>query len=1161
LKYLLSVLLLLCALGLSSTKADQIIYDDALQNGWANWSYSTTCDFNNGSPLHGGTKSLAVTITDAWGALSLWHGNFDSTPYSDITFWIHGGTSGGQQLQIYGELNGVSQPAVSLPLPTAGTWQQVTVSLASMGVANKPNFSRFSIQDRTGAAKPTFYLDDMKLVTAVTPPAITLTSPADGAFYTPPATVSLAATVTANGHTINKVGFYNDSTLLAEDTTSPYTATWSGVGVGNYSVIARVTYDGGTALDSAPANIIVATNSPVTVTVDAQLNRHAINPLIYGVAFATTTQLSDLNAPLNRSGGNAETRYNWQLDCHNHANDWYYISLADGSGTPGEAADNFVTSSRSSGAEPMLTIPMIGSAPKLGSGRTKLASYSVKKYGPQTGTEPGWPDNGNGISTTNVIPVITWNDINDANFVTNSAFAQAWLTHLTNRWGVSTNGGVRYYFMDNEHSIWHQTHRDVHHDGASRAEIRDKFFDYAGKVKAADPNAIVLGPEEFGWSGYFNSGADLQYYDTYGYGSTPPDRGTNGNMDYVCWLLNEFHKRDTNTHQRLLDYFTLHRYTEDSNVGGGDVSTDTQLKRNRWTRSFWDTNYVDESWIQWQTDNKVMLIPRMKNWVATYYPGTKIGITEYNWGAESHINGATTQGDILGIFGREGLDLATRWTTPDSSTPTYKAMKIWRNYDGNKSTFGDTSVNAAGPNPDYVSAYAAIRSSDGAMTIMMINKQLWAIVLPTINLANFYPAGTAQVWQLTSGNSITRLSDLTLMGTTITNILQPQSITLYVVPAAVLAGPASNPSPASGAVNVAVNSSLSWTGGTNATSHRLYMGVSSNAVATATTNSPEFKGSLAVTNYTPATLAYGTSYYWRVDEMAGAYATTGAVWTFTAPLLAAPASNPNPSNGAANVPVSTSISWTPGTNATSHRVYLGTSSSAVANATTNSPEFKGNPPGPSYTPATLAYTTTYYWRVDEMAGAYATTGAVWSFTTPVLAGVASGPNPANGASGVPVSASLTWTAGANTTSHQLYFGANSNAVANATSNAPEFKGTLAGASFAPGVLAASGRFYWRVDEVAGAYVTAGPVWTFATVVSGTNSFPLGGGLGTGDTFVVSFPSQVGQTYRVERSESLSPASWSPVADNVPGTDAPIQISDSDVSLQAQRFYLVIILPP
>jgi len=398
-------------------------------------------------------------------------------------------------------------------------------------------------------------------------------------------------------------------------------------------------------------------------------------------------------------------------------------------------------------------------------------------------------------------------------------------------------------------------------------------------------------------------------------------------------------------------------------VGGTDVSTATQLKRNRWTRSFWDTNYVDESWIGSQADNKVMLIPRMKGWVASYYPGTKIGITEYNWGAEDHINGATTQADILGIFGREGLDLATRWTTPASSTPTYKAMKFYRNYDGNKSGFGDTSISATGPNPDNVSTFAAVRSSDGALTVMVINKQLTSGAITTVNLAHFLPAGTAQVWQLTSANAITRLSDLSFGGSSFTSTVPVQSITLFVLPAVIVAGPASNPNPASGATGVATNASLNWAAGTNATLHRLYLGVSSNAVV------------------------------------------------------------------------------------------------------------------------------------------------------------------------------------------------------NATTNAPEFKGGLAGASFAPGRLASSGRFYWRVDELAGANVTTGPVWTFATAVNGTNSFPLGGALASGDMFVLSFPSQVGQTYRVERSASLSPPAWSPVADNVPGTDAPIQISEPDVSHQEQRFYRVVLLSP
>src|SRR5262249_17984747 len=143
-----------------------------------------------------------------------------------------------------------------------------------------------------------------------------------------------------------------------------------------------------------------------------------------------------------------------------------------------------------------------------------------------------------------------------------------------------------------------------------------------------------------------------------------------------------------------------------------------QQKRNRSTRSLWDPAYVDESWI----GDTVKLIPRLRAWVNTYYPGTAIGVTEYNWGAEGHINGATAQADILGIFGREGLDAAARWTTPASNTPTYKAIRMFRNYDGNHSTFGDVSVGAVAPNPDLIAAFAAQRSTDGALTVMIISK-------------------------------------------------------------------------------------------------------------------------------------------------------------------------------------------------------------------------------------------------------------------------------------------------------------------------------------------------------------------------------------------------------------------------------------------------------
>jgi hypothetical protein len=677
-------------------QTDQPIYTDSLQNNWQAWGWATAINYNNTSPVHSGAGSISFQINSTptnWDAIYIHHDAFDASPYTNITFWVNGGPTGGQQFQVRALLGTTAQTGVAVGPLVANSWQQITIPLTALNAANQPNVTGFWFIDALGLPQPVFYLDDITLVANSTPPV---------------------------------------------------------------------------------------TNSTVSITVDAALKRHSINPFIYGVAFATSNQLADLNSPLNRSGGNTETRYNWQINAHNHAGDWYFESLDDGSPTPGAAADSFVADSKNGGAQPLLTISMIGFAPKLGSGRARLCSYATTNYGPQTDTDYQYFSvAGNGVGTNSVTHtnwLITSNNVLDANFPTNSTFQQAWLRHLTNLWGNSTNGGVRYYLMDNEHSIWHSTHRDVHPVGTTMQEIRDKFFDYAGMVKSNDPNAIVLAPEEWGWSGYFYSGYDQQYGGIHGWSSLP-DRNANGGWDYMPWLLDQFRQRANTNGQRLLDYFTLHCYPQ-GGESGNDVSSSTQLLRNKSTRSLWDTNYVDASWI----NNIVMLIPRMKGWVASYYPGTKTGVTEYNWGAESHINGATAQADILGIFGREGLDLATRWTTPDASTPTYKAMKMYRNYDGNKSTFGDTSVNATVPNPDNVSAFAAVRSADNALTVMVINKQSTATATVNLALANFVNVGAAQVWQLTAANVITRLSDLTFNGTALTNTVPAQSITLFVLP-------------------------------------------------------------------------------------------------------------------------------------------------------------------------------------------------------------------------------------------------------------------------------------------------------------------------------------------------------------------------------------------
>ena len=515
----------------------------------------------------------------------------------------------------------------------------------------------------------------------------------------------------------------------------------------------------------------------VTLTIDAAANRHAINPLIYGVAFASETQLTELNAPLNRQGGNAASRYNWEQNASNRAADWYFESIAETSAAPGESADTFVDRARAAGAQPIVTIPMLPWVARLGANRGKRASFSIAKYGAQTGNDSQWfPDAGNGIWTSG--GRVVGNDPADANVFVNTSFQQAWVQHIVGRLGGANGGGLRYYALDNEPSLWHETHRDVHPAGATMDEVRQRLIDYSQAIKAIDPGVVTIGPEEWGWSGYLFSGYDQQWGNTHGWTGLP-DRAAHGGWDYLPWLLDQLRTYNNATGARVLDIVSVHYYPQGGEFSSSTTST-MQLRRNRSTRSLWDPNYVDETWI----NDRVQLIPRLRNWVASYYgAGTPIAITEYNWGAEPHISGAIAQADVLGIFGREGLDMAARWTTPDPSTPTFKAMKLYRNYDGNRSTFGDVSVKATGGNPDNVAVFAATRTNDGALTVMVLNKYLSGTTPVTLNLAGFQHNGTATVWQLTSANTISALGVQQFTGNSLVASLPQQSVTLFVFPA------------------------------------------------------------------------------------------------------------------------------------------------------------------------------------------------------------------------------------------------------------------------------------------------------------------------------------------------------------------------------------------
>ena len=548
----------------------------------------------------------------------------------------------------------------------------------------------------------------------------------------------------------------------------------------------------------------LAQNATTSVSVDANANRHPINPNIYGIAYGDAHDVAALNAPLNRWGGNSTTRYNWQVDAHSAAADWYFETYSDSSGTPGASADNFVTITRAAnnGAEPMFTIPMIDYLAKLGLGRSTLAGFSVGKYGAQTATDPWNPDAGNGVSAATGRN-LTGNDPLDTGVANSPAIQQNWVQHFVATFGPAVNPtGIKYYLLDNEPSLWHSTHRDVHPNPATYDEIYNKIVAYATAIRAVDPAAKIVGIEEWSWWAMYYSGFD----EANGISPANSDYKTHNQTYYYPWLLQKLSAYKQQTGTQLIDILTVHAYN--ATPGSDDDSPTAQQVRNRETRILWDPNFQDPSWYgDIGIHGRVLnWIPTLKAMVAQYYPGLQIGITEYNWGDEANLNGATTQADVLGIYGREGVDLATRWTvakdtstTPATYHVTYLASQIYRNYDGNKSTFGDTSVSAGVENPDNLAAFAAVRSSDGALTVMVINKQHGSTPV-TVNLANFTAAGTAQAWQIDSASqtSIARLVDLSVANNTIATTVPSQSITLVVIPAGTVVPPPTPPAPPAG---------------------------------------------------------------------------------------------------------------------------------------------------------------------------------------------------------------------------------------------------------------------------------------------------------------------------------------------------------------------------
>ena len=508
------------------------------------------------------------------------------------------------------------------------------------------------------------------------------------------------------------------------------------------------------------------------LTVDAAAGRHAISPYIYGWNFAPSPLAAQIDLPVDRRGGNAADTLNWRTGVENHANDYFFENIpACWSSCPAgwdvaRAYTDQIDSDRVIGAKTLIDVPMLGYVPKDPStfSQPLPCSFPSSAFATQDAFDVPWdPTCGNGQHNhawvTNAPQLAT--------AVADTAADEGpWVDDLKSRYDSAADGGVAFYELGNEPGLWNETHHDWHPDPISYDELWTKSQALASEIKSRDPSASVLGFSEWGWPNYFCSSKDNL---SNGCQSTDIDRNAHGGTPLVEWLLQQFKSwADTHGGQRLIDYLDVHYYRQDGGAAGFDAS-----------RSLWDPTYTDQSWI----DDTIRLLPRMHEWVDNNYPGTKISLSEYDLAFNDATDDNLIQADALGIFAREQLDLATLW--PETDEDHYAdAFRLFRNYDGLHSKFGDTYVSSQSADQSKLAVYGAQRSGDGALTLVVINKTPTELT-STVGLAGLTPAASAQLWRWTgTADGIQRTADVAIDPSGFSATFPARSMTMVVVPPA-----------------------------------------------------------------------------------------------------------------------------------------------------------------------------------------------------------------------------------------------------------------------------------------------------------------------------------------------------------------------------------------
>jgi hypothetical protein len=458
--------------------------------------------------------------------------------------------------------------------------------------------------------------------------------------------------------------------------------------------------------------ITIASAQDITITVNANQNKQAVSPYIYGANnwFDKSAQFyKDAGLQMARmNGGNNATKYNWRKKLSSHP-DWYNNVYTND-------WDKFANaiSANHPGMQGMFAFQLLGKVASNNQNNFNDWGYNQSKYW------EGVHQNLAGGGTPNESGVNSGKAAADGDI---DLYTEEWPADSTvgilNHWFSKSGLGLNknqflYWNMDNEVDVWDGTHDDVMSDGLLPAnEFMDNYIEVAKKARVLFPEIKICGPvvtsewQWFKWSG----------------------GGTTINGKYYCWL-EYFIKRCADEEKasgvRVLDVVDLHNYPY--------APTDADALQNH--RIYYDKNYVypgangiktiNNGWDNSQ--NKEYIFQRINDWLDKHYGtnhGIKLGLSEWSPGPSEPNLASVIYASHLGTFANNGVEYFTPWSW---MTGMWETLHL---FSRNAKKY---SVSSTSSLENTVSGYTTVNEKSDSTTILLVNRDVNASHKVTVNL-------------------------------------------------------------------------------------------------------------------------------------------------------------------------------------------------------------------------------------------------------------------------------------------------------------------------------------------------------------------------------------------------------------------------------------------